>query len=125
MRSGTLFKSLLIGILVLSTGVFAFFKAHDLLLGGRVSIDTPKSGTTLRDPFVVIKGEAPGNTLLTLNGAKIIADEKGHFEKELLLGLGYNVIEVKALDRFNREKKATLELVYKPAAPDKQVTLKW
>jgi len=114
MRPGRILKASALGLLILVTLVFAFFKSHDLILGIRISIDSPSNGQTLSEPFVSIRGEARGNTLLTINGAKVLTDAEGKFEKELLLGLGYNVIEIKALDRFNRENKEVLELVYKP-----------
>ncbi|MEK7535625.1 MAG: hypothetical protein AAB590_01260 [Patescibacteria group bacterium] len=117
-------KSVII-TLVLITLTFAYFKAHDLLLGVKISIDTPTNGETLNEQFITIKGKAPGNTLLTINGAKVLTDVKGSFQKELLLGLGYNMIEIKALDRFNREKKEVLELVYRPSLEDNHISVKW
>lgn len=123
MRPGSLLKFSALAILVLITGVFTYFKAHDLLFGVRIDIEAPSNGATMREPFVLIRGSAPGSTLLTLNGAKVLTDSAGKFEKEILLGLGYNIIEVKALDRFNREKSEVLELVYRPT-PLNHVTRK-
>ena len=114
MRPGNVLKIGLVGGLVLVTLVFAYFKAHDLLFCVSIAIESPKNGETLSSAFVTIIGTAPGNTMVTLNGAKVLTDAAGRFEKELLLGLGYNVIEIKVLDRFNRAESKTLELVYKP-----------
>jgi len=114
MRPGRIIKIGLFGTLIITTFTFAYFKAHDLILGVSISIDTPSDGQTLTEQFVIIKGRAPGNTLLTVNGARVLTDSLGSFQKELLLGLGYNLIEIKTLDRFNRERKEILELVYRP-----------
>ncbi|HEY4482885.1 MAG TPA: hypothetical protein VI953_01795 [Candidatus Paceibacterota bacterium] len=104
-----------LGIILLSSlAIFAVFKTHDLVWGTSIKIESPKNGSTLSSAFVVIKGTAPDSALLTVNGAKVLTDAAGNFEKELLLGLGYNVIEVDSLDRFNRERSQTLELVYRP-----------
>ena len=123
MKPGSILKITSVGILVLFTVIFAYFKAHDLLLGVKITIDTPTNGETLSQPFIVIKGRAPGNTLLTLNGAKVLTDATGSFQKEMLLGLGYNIVEIRALDRFNREDRKTLELVYKPTLENQRVSL--
>ena|SRR3989344_6858363 len=123
MRPGSIFKFGLVGGLVFFTLVFTYFKAYDLLFGVKITINTPSNGETLNQPFIVIKGSAPGNTLLTLNGAKVLTDATGSFQKEMLLGLGYNIVEIRALDRFNREDKKTLELVYKPTLENQRVSL--
>ena len=123
MKPGSILKITSVGILVLFTVIFAYFKAHDLLLGVKITIDSPNNGETLNEPFIVIKGSAPGNTLLTLNGAKVLTDATGSFQKEMLLGLGYNIVEIRELDRFNREDRKTLELVYKPTLENQRVSL--
>ncbi len=105
----------LVLVLIFAVGIFTFFKTHDLVLGTALTIESPKNGETLSDSFVVVKGIAEGSALLTVNGAKVLTDEKGSFQQEMLLGLGYNVIEVRSLDRFNREAKTVLELVYRPS----------
>jgi len=101
------------GVLILAV-VFTYFKTHDLLFGNGITIDSPTSGETLRKPFVIIRGSAPGSTILTIGGAKVVPDQNGRFHKETILGVGYNVIDVVSVDRFNREAKERLELVYKP-----------
>ncbi|HEY4518273.1 MAG TPA: hypothetical protein VJG48_01450 [Candidatus Paceibacterota bacterium] len=104
-----------LGIILVGTlAIFAVFKTHDLVWGASIKIESPKNGSTLSSAFVVIKGVAPDSALLTVNGAKVLTDAVGNFEKELLLGLGYNMIRVDSLDRFNRERNQTLELVYRP-----------
>jgi uncharacterized protein YfaP (DUF2135 family) len=104
-----------LGVILLSAlAIFAVFKTHDLVWGTNIEIASPKNGSTLSSAFVVIKGKAEGSALLTVNGAKVLTDGEGSFEKELLLGLGYNVVEIESLDRFNRARTQTLELVYRP-----------
>jgi hypothetical protein len=113
-KPGSIVKVGLLGILLVGTITFAYLKSHELIFGSRISIVEPKNGETLTEQFIKIRGSAPGSTLLTINGAKILTDNAGNFEREMLLGLGYNVIQIQSLDRFNREDKKTIELVYKP-----------
>ena len=107
--------------LVLGTSIFAFVKMRDLIFGIPLHVESPKNGSTLTQQYTLIEGEAPGATLLTVAGVRILPDVTGRFKKELLLGLGYNVVEVAATDRFNRTKKLTLELMYKPQATSSNV----
>ena len=108
-------KLVLLGLFSLAV-VFAYFKTHDLLFGKDIVIESPINGQTLKEPFVTIKGRAPGSTLLTVGGAKVIPDQDGKFIKETILGIGYNVIDVVSVDRFNRESSEILELIYRPLA---------
>ena len=48
-----------------------------------------------------------------MNDRQMFTDEEGEFSEKLLLSYGYNIITVKAKDRFGRETKKTLELIYK------------
>lgn len=114
MKPGSIVKVTLLSILVIGTITFAYLKSRELIFGSKISVLEPQNGETLTEPFIKIRGIAPGSTLLTINGAKILTDKDGNFEREMLLGLGYNVIQIQSLDRFNREDKKTIELVYKP-----------
>jgi len=102
---------------------YAGLEARNYLSGPSIVIENPENGVTLREQFVEIRGRAEGASLLTINGAKVLADAEGNFKQELLLGLGYNVFEVKVLDRFNREEKKLLEVVYKPNPSGEQISL--
>ncbi|HEY4515159.1 MAG TPA: hypothetical protein VJJ22_03310 [Candidatus Paceibacterota bacterium] len=114
MKPGNIVKVILLTTLFLGTIIFGYSKSHELLFGSRIFLIEPENGVTISEPFIVIRGIATGSTLLTIDGAKILTDGTGNFEREMLLGIGYNVIEIQSLDRFNRKDKKTLELVYKP-----------
>lgn len=96
--------------------VFSYFKTHDLIFGQKITIESPQNGDTLDESFVRIIGSAPGSTILTVAGAKVVPDPIGNFTKDTLLGVGYNVIDIVSVDRFNRESSERLELVYRPKA---------
>jgi|SRR3989344_1263109 len=108
-------RSALIAIFGLAI-IFTYFKTHDLLFGQGIKVESPDNGQTLEESFVRIIGSAPGSTMLTVGGAKVVPDQAGHFIKETILGIGYNVIDIVSVDRFNRETSERLELVYRPKA---------
>lgn len=114
MRKAHGIKFLGLGLVFVLALVFTYFKTHDLIFGEGITIDSPQNGQTLDRSFILIKGTAPGSTILTIGGAKVLPDQEGRFSKETLLGVGYNVIDIVSVDRFNRETKERLELVYKP-----------
>ena len=48
-----------------------------------------------------------------MNDRKIFIDQQGNFKEKILLSYGYNIITMKANDKFGRNTKKKLELIYK------------
>ena len=100
-------------LLLVGFGIYGLYQARDFLAGPDIVIDYPKNGQSVRQSYNTIKGRAVNVSSLRVNGRQIFTDEKGNFEVNLLLAAGYNIIEVKASDKFNREIKKFIEVVYK------------
>jgi len=81
--------------------------------GPTLKITEPVSGFTSGDSLINIAGVATNISSITLNDNQIFVNEKGQFKEKLLLSPGYNVIEVEVVDKFNRQNKEVLEVVYK------------
>ena len=103
------FALALVGIIVW----YAYSKSADFLEGPIITIATPKNGITVSRSLVTVSGTAEHISYITLNGLQIFVTEEGLFSEQLLLSPGYNIITLEARDRFDREVKQTLELVYK------------
>lgn len=97
-----------VATLGLSLVLFIGAKTKNLILGPSLSITSPKDGETLTNSLATIKGKTGNIASLYLNGRKIYVNEEGLFSEELLLPLGYSIIEVRAVDR---EKDETVKQV--------------
>ncbi|MCH7756724.1 hypothetical protein IIC45_01410 [Patescibacteria group bacterium] len=111
--AGTYIRVLLALALVGSIIWYAYRKSADFLEGPTIIIHTPENGITVTHSLVEIKGTAEHIAHISINGRKIFVTEEGLFSEQLLLSLGYNIITLEARDRFDREVKKSLELVYK------------
>ena len=100
-------------ILIFLFVVYGLIKAENFLLGPRITIESPKNGQVFTASNVEVSGQASNISLFYLNGRQIFTDEGGNFKESLLLARGYNIIEVEAKDKFNREIKEIRELVLK------------
>lgn len=107
-------RRILLTIFAVTILVYAGFKAQNLIQGPVLSITSPQNGETLRNPLVLIEGEAHNIAFISLNDRQIFIDSAGHFKEELLLPPGYSIISLKARDKFNRDISRRLELVYQP-----------
>jgi len=101
----------LIVVAILSYG---YFQSRNFLYGPSITILEPVHGETYTDSLVNITGSAKRISYLELNDRQIFIDENSNFNEKLLLADGYNIMVLKARDRFGREETKTLEIVYSP-----------
>ncbi|MDO8492630.1 MAG: hypothetical protein Q7S34_03265 [bacterium] len=99
-------------IIILTVLIYALFRSIDFLQGPSITIQSPQNGQTLNEPLLKIIGRAEHVAFITLNDRQIFVDENGALKEELLLQKGYNIISIKATDRFNRKVEKRLELIY-------------
>ena len=93
---------------------YSYYEIRDFLAGPKIEITSPKDGDVKNQSLLNIQGMTKNISKLFLNDKQIFTDENGYFNEELLLSLGYNIIEVKAEDRFERKIQKRLEIIYKP-----------
>jgi len=108
-------KLVVIFVAILTLTGYAVFETEALFSGPQISINLPKTGATaVKEPLLKMGGVIKNASFVYLNDRQIFADENGFFSEKLLLAKGYNIITLRAKDRFNREKKKTIEVVRLP-----------
>lgn len=98
---------------------YGYFQSREFLLGPRLYVLEPKNGSVVGEPAVTISGTARNVSRISLNDNQIFTDRNGVFREKLLLLPGYNILTLKAEDRFGKKTKKILELDYNP--PTKEV----
>ena len=93
---------------------YSLYQTRNLIKGPVLSVSSPANGITLNKPLVEIKGYVKNASYITLNDRQIFVNEQDKFNEKLLLSPGYNIIEIKIKDRFDRTKTEKLEVVYLP-----------
>ncbi len=104
-------KIIAIVLLLASIGLYAFFQGYELIKGPIVKITSPADNSSVTDPSILIEGYAKNVSFIYLNGRQIFVDTEGLFDEKLLLLPGYNIITVRATDKFNREIRRELHLI--------------
>lgn len=104
-------------LFVIAIGFYAYRQSREYLSGPIVTIIEPSDGTTFTEAPITITGNAQNISYISLNDGVIFVDSKGTFREKILLMPGYNLLSVKAQDRFGRKIEKTLQLVY--TAPQK------
>lgn len=102
-----------LGIILLILG-YGFYVMRDLVTGTEVTINYPLPSSHVKDSMIDVSGHVGNISWILLNGAQILSDENGNFKQTVMLAPGYNEIEVKVVDKFNREVNKVLRVVYEP-----------
>lgn len=103
--------AVIIAISIIAIG-YGLISSKTLIKGPEIEITEPKNGETLSKSLISITGIAKNISFITLNDRQIYVDNNGNFKETLLLSYGYNIISIKAYDRFKRKIEERLELVY-------------
>ena len=114
MRGSKILKYIFIFIIIIIIGGYTYYQTKGFTRGPILQINYPSSGMTLNESLLEIRGFVENASYITMNDRQIFVDENGKFRENILLSNGYNIIEVKIKDKFEREKKEVLELIYLP-----------
>lgn len=104
-----------IGVLILFgviLATYAAIQAAPLIEGPEVAFASPVPGATYRSPFLAVVGTARNVSYLSLNGRQIYIDERGIWSEKLLLTRGYTILELVGTDRFGRQARARVPVIY-------------
>ncbi len=99
---------------VLLLVLYGLFNARNLILGPSIEIYSPNiTYFETNEKILLVSGKINNSTYTSLNERPIYLNTEGLFQEKLLLSPGFNIIEIKAKDRFQVEKKETLSVYYK------------
>jgi hypothetical protein len=110
---------LAIGIFFVIVLGYAYFEARGILYGPRIHVSS--ATTEVSDPFITVKGQADRISSLSMNGKPITVTEDGAFSEPYLLAPGLNRIALDARDKYGRESREIIEIVYTPHPADSSV----
>jgi hypothetical protein len=64
-----------------------------------------------------LQGNVQHSSLITINNRPILVDEQGNFNEKLLLSNGVSIIDIYARDRFGKEARKKVDVVYAENSP--------
>ncbi len=108
-----LIKIIVISIILLFVLAYTAYEIQKVVFGPRIEILSPTNGSLISTSLTEISGIAKNINTISLNDRKIFIDEQGNFKEKILLSYGYNVIAIKASDKFGRNTEKIIELIYK------------
>ena len=114
-----IFKIVLVLVLFIFIIVFAFFRSKNLIFGVKIKdvniITTealPMDSIGKASGIRKITGNTKNATSLVLNGREISINQQGDFDETIALLSGYNIINIKAQDKFGHSDEKNYKLIY-------------
>ncbi len=92
--------------------VYAFFTSRDLIFGVKITNVNIVDGAKMADKVLEIRGTAKNAINLTLDGREISVDKIGNFNETIILLPGYNVVNIKAKDKFGNIDEKNYQLTF-------------
>lgn len=90
---------------------YAFFRSYDLIFGVKITNVNIKDNQSFTENIQKITGNAENSVFLALNDREISVDEEGNFNEDIILALGYNIINIKAKDKFGHVDEKNYKLI--------------
>lgn len=108
LRSIKMVAGSILAIMIIAYGLFESFA---ILSGPTLEVTSPVDGATLNDPLIRVEGQTKRIAKILINDRQIFASDDGRFSEPLLMGSGYNIIEVEVLDLFGRKITKKIRVV--------------
>lgn len=108
------FRNITIVIFILGVIYYGYHQTKNLILGSQINIISPTNRETIFEPSINIKGDIKNASYIYLNGKQIFTDEGNNIDERVLLFEGYNLFQIKTVDKFEKEKIKNIEIIHIP-----------
>ncbi|MFH1200966.1 MAG: hypothetical protein V1484_01400 [bacterium] len=92
--------------------IYAILGSKDLIFGVKIKNVNLVDGSTVTENIIKLTGIAKNAINLTLDGREISVDQSGNFSETIALLSGYNIINIKAKDKFGYIDEKNYKLIY-------------
>lgn len=105
-------KILVISIFFIFIFIYALFISKDLIFGVKIKNVNLVDGSLVAESILKVTGNSKNAVKLALDGREISVDEQGDFEETIALLPGYNIINIRAQDKFGYVDEKNYKLMY-------------
>ncbi len=100
-----------LSVLFLFIIIYAFLRSKDLIFGVKIKNVNIIDGAKVTESVMHVTGNAKNAILLTLDGREISVDQAGNFDETIALLPGYNIVDIKAKDKFGHKDEKIYKLI--------------
>ena len=105
-------KIIVVFVFFLLIALYAFWGSRDIIYGVKIRNVNIADGGTVTDSVMKVTGTAKNAIKLILDGREISIDQAGNFNETIALFPGYNIINIRAQDKFGYVDEKNYKLMY-------------
>jgi len=105
-------KFIILSLFFLFIIIYAFLRSKDLIFGIKIKNVNITDNSKITENIIKITGNAKNAIKLTLNDREISINQEGNFEETIALLSGYNIVNIKAQDKFGNNDEKNYKLIY-------------
>ena len=91
--------------------IYAFSRSQDLILGVKIKNVNIQDGIKTEQAVMRVTGNAENAIHVTANGREISINMNGDFDETIALLAGYNIVNIKAEDKFGYVDEKNYKLI--------------
>lgn len=92
------------GLMVLSgVGIYLYFGVDNFVSSPWLVVEDPVNNSIVKSDKVTVQGKTRSNSRVSINGQQIFVDIDGKFSDEIGLSPGINTINIKSVNKFDKE----------------------
>lgn len=110
-------KTVLIASLALFVVGYAVFNSRFIVQGPEIILENVEDSIVTKDKTLFLTGKILHSSFITINGRPIFIDEHGNFNEKLLLSSGVSIIDIYAKDKFGKEVRRKIDVLYQGQVP--------
>lgn len=107
------FRNIIIAVLVLGILVYLGWELFRVISPPALSVTYPPDRLVTESKNLKITGQTEPESKVLVNGKEVYVDSRGHFQEEIVLKEGINVIKVSAYKKQGKESVVSREILYK------------
>ena len=92
--------------------IYAISTSKDLIFGIKIKDVNLVDRAKMSENIIEVTGSAKNAVHLSLNGREIFTDQERNFKETITLLPGYNVVHIKAVDKFGNVDEKNYKLTY-------------
>jgi len=95
----------LISVVVLAICTYLYLEIGSFSSEARLVVLSPANNFSTEESSVLVEGVTDRDAIIYINGKSVIVDDDGKFKENLTIQAGPNTINVKAVNKFNKESE--------------------
>lgn len=92
-------------IILFCVGIYLYFGVDNFISSPWLVIDEPTHNSVVDTDHIVVSGQTRSSSRVTINGQQIFVDIDGRFSDEIGLSPGINTINIKSVNKFDKESE--------------------